>query len=216
MILQSLPYDQLVQNLVTIGYDILVFAAILAITWGVGRLLGAVAGRLTARGGDSVLRHTVVGRSLLKSGYPTSSLTGLLTRWITYLVGFLFALESLSVPSVTDSVSAFLSYSPNLIGGIVILIVGIILSDWMGELVKRSFSPEISQVLYMNLAGDGIKVILYFVTITIALKQLGVDVTILYIVAQALAWGIALSVGVAAGIAVGWALKDRIKNWLPK
>ena len=115
-----------------------------------------------------------------------------------------------------NSVSAFLSNLPNLIGGIIILMVGIVLSDWMGELVKRSFSPEISQVPYMNLVGDGIKVILYFITITIALKQLGIDVTILYIVAQALAWGIALSLGVAAGIAVGWAIEDGIKDWLPK
>jgi small-conductance mechanosensitive channel len=217
LILQFSPYDQLTQSLATIAIKILFFIAILAVTWLAGRLLGTLAGRLTARGGgDSVLRQTVVGRSLLKSGYTSSSLTGLLTRWITYLVGFLFALESLSVPFITDSVSAFLSYLPNLIGGIIILLVGIILSDWMGELAKRSFSPEISQLLYMNLVGDGVKVILYFVTITIALKQLGVDVTILYIVAQALAWGIALSVGVAAGIAVGWALKDRIKNWIPK
>ena len=217
MILQFPPYDQLVQSLPNIAIKILLFVAILAITWLAGRLLGTLVGRLIARGGgDSVLRQTVVGRSLQKSGYTSSSLTGILTRWITYLVGFLFALESLSVPFITDSVSAFLSYLPNLIGGIIILLVGIILSDWMGELVKRSFTPEISQLLYMNLVGDGIKVILYFVTITIALKQLGVDVTILYIVAQALAWGTALSVGVAAGIAVGWALKDRIKNWIPK
>jgi small-conductance mechanosensitive channel len=216
MVIQApLPAD-LAQQLLVVAYDVLVFAVIIALAWGAGRLAGMLIGRLVARGGgDSVLRQTVVGRALLKSGFTSYSFSNGLTRWLIYLVGFLLALQSLNIAYVTASVAAFLAYLPDLIGGVFILIVGVVLSDWMGELVKRSVSPDLNQIFYMSLIGDLVKIILYFVTITIALAHLGVDVTILYIIAQALAWGIAISIGIAAGIALGLALKDRVKNWLP-
>jgi hypothetical protein len=43
-----------------------------------------------------------------------------------------------------------------------------------------------------------------------ALSQMQVDVAILYIFAQALAW----SSAIAIGLVVGWSLKDEIGDWL--
>lgn len=216
MFLLEVPSSgQLGQSLITLGYKALLFALILIVAWGVGRLAGMLSGGLVSRGGgDSILRQTVVGRALLKSGYTAYSFSDLLTRWIIYIVGFLVALDSLNVLVVSDSVSSFLAYLPTLVSAIVIFVVGVIISDLFGELVKKSASPELNQALYLTVVGDGVKLILYFITIVIALGRLGVDVTILYIIAEAFSWGVAISVGVAAGIVVGWLLKDRIKNWL--
>jgi hypothetical protein len=41
-----------------------------------------------------------------------------------------------------------------------------------------------------------------------------IDITIVYIFAQAFAWAIAIGFGVAFGIAFGWQLKDRVKPWI--
>jgi small-conductance mechanosensitive channel len=192
-----------------------VFFAIILIGWVVGRILGLLIGRVLARaGGDSLLKQTVIGRALMRADYPSFKLGNAVTKWVIYIASVLYALYSLGLPVLTTSVLSFLIYLPVIIGSGIILIVGMILSDWLGEFVKKGVSPEKRELFYLNIVGDTIKVILYFVTITLALTHLGVDVTILYIFSEAFAWAIAISVGVAAGIVVGWALKDRIKEWV--
>src|SRR5487761_545671 len=169
----------LLSDLYTIAYKAAVFFLILAVGWVIGRLTGILAGKVVSKaGGDSLLRQTVIGRSLQRSGYTSFKLGQSITKWIIYLVAFLIALESLSLPILTSSVASFLSYVPRIIGSLLILLIGIILSDWAGEFVKKSSSPEKRELLYLNVVGDIVKVILYLVTITLALSHLGIDVTI--------------------------------------
>lgn len=204
------------EELILLGYRILLLFVTLALGWVAGRVVGSVIGRLVlSAGGDSIFRRTALGRTLMKSGFTSGSFSRALTKWIIYITAFLIGFGALQLPFITSSINAFLMFLPTLISSVVILIVGIILSDLIGEFVKRSASPEQREVFYLNLLGDLIKVIFYFVTITVALANLGVDLTILYIVAQALAWGLAIFVGVAAGIIVGWLLKDKVKELLP-
>lgn len=192
-----------------------IFFAIVIIGWIVGRVLGLLVGRLLARaGGDSLLKQTVIGRALMRADFASFRLGNSVTKWVIYISAFLYALYSLGLPVLTTSVLSFLDYLPVIVGAGIILIVGMILSDWLGEFVKKSVTPEKRELFYLNIVGDTIKVILYFVTITLALTHLGVDVTILYIFSEAFAWAVAISVGVAAGIVVGWVLKDRVKDWL--
>jgi small-conductance mechanosensitive channel len=207
---------QLYSDLTIVAYRTIVFLAILAIGWVAGKVIGFLVGKLVSKaGGDSLLRQTVIGRALMRSDYSSFKLGQAISKWLIYLSAFLVALDSLSLPILSSSVSSFLDYLPQLVGSLLILLVGIILSDWMGEFVKKSASPEKRELFYLNVVGNIVKVILYFVTITLVLSHLGVDVTILYIVAQAFAWAIAIFVGIAAGIAVGWVLKDKVREWLP-
>jgi small-conductance mechanosensitive channel len=213
---------ELISDLVIVAYKLVIFLIILAIGWVIGRLVGALVGRIVSRtGGDSLMRHTVIGRTLQRSDYNSFKLARLITRWVIYIAAFVVALEIVSlpipsypIPMLASSVSAFISYLPRIIGCILIFFIGITLSDWVGEFVKKSSTPEKRELFYLNVLGDVVKIILYFVTITLALSFLGVDVTILYIIAQAFAWGVAILVGVAAGVVIGWLLKDRVKEWL--
>jgi small-conductance mechanosensitive channel len=205
----------LVSDLILAAYKAAIFFIIIGIGWVVGRVVGSLIGKLVRRaGGDSLLRQTVIGRALMRSGYNSFELARSLTKWLIYLSAVLVALDSLALPILTVSVTAFLTYLPVLVGSFIILVVGIILSDWAGEFVKKSTTPEKRDLFYMNYVGDIVKVVLYFVTITLALTHLGVDVTILYIFANAFAWAVAIAVGVAVGIIVGWLLKDRILEFL--
>jgi putative Mn2+ efflux pump MntP len=207
--------SELLSDLILVGYKALIFVAILIVGWIIGRAVGFLIGKVVSKaGGDALLRQTVIGRALMKSDYTSFKLSQTITKWIIYIVAFLAALETLSLPILTNYVSSFIIYLPRIVGAILILIIGIIVSDWMGELVKKSSSPEKRELFYLNAVGDVIKVVLYFVTITLSLSYLGVDVTILYIIAQAFAWAVAIFVGVVAGIVVGWTLKDRVKEWL--
>ncbi len=201
--------------LIGIGYKLIIFAIILVLGWIIGRVVGLIAAKLlTSMGAESAFRKTVVGRVLVKSGYTLASFSSLIIRIIIYIATILLALQSLDVGFISLYVKAFLWYLPKVVGGAIILIVGVIISDWIGELIKKSFSPEQRQAFYMDIFGNLVKVILYFITITLALSTIGIDVTIFYIFAKAIAWGLAIAIGIAVGIVVGWVMKDRVKDWL--
>lgn len=207
--------QQLMEKLVQIGSVLLVALAILVAGWVIGRLVALWVERFVSKiGVEAVFRKVALGRALIKSGYTASGISSSTAKWIIYITAILIALKSLQIPGITGYVDAFLSYIPTLLSGFIILIVGLILSDWLGEFIKSSFPQEQRQVFYINLIGDVTKVLFYYVTITLALAELGVDVTILYIFAQALAWSLAIAVGIATGIILGWMLKDKIKEWL--
>ncbi|HIQ29944.1 MAG TPA: hypothetical protein EYH45_05205 [Candidatus Caldiarchaeum subterraneum] len=188
---------------------------ILAVGWVIGRVLGSIIGRIVSRtGADMSFRRASVGRAILRAGYTASDFSRTVTKWIIYLITILLALQNLSVPVISTTIQNFLNYLPNVIIAFIIFIAGSILSDWAGESIKKSFTAESNQEQYLNLFGEGVKIILYFVTITIALSQLGIDITIIYIIATAFSWSIAIAVGVATGIVLGWVLKDRVREWL--
>jgi Mechanosensitive ion channel, conserved TM helix len=210
------PFPQIdTQYLLVMAYRVVVLLVILAIGWALGRVVGWLVGRLVvSAGGDSLFRHTAIGRALMKSGYTAGTFSKVLAKWIIYLTAFLIGIDGLGLPLVSKSVGAFLNFLPALVTSIAILVVGLILSDWIGEFVKRAASPEQRDVFYVGILADFVKLVLYFVTFTIALANLNVDLTILYIVAQPLAWALAIFVGVAAGIVVGWTLKDKVKDLL--
>lgn len=213
---QAIEYGWLLEQLKLIGYHAAVFAAIVALGYVVGRLVGEVVGRSVDRFGlDATMRKTAIGRAVLKSGFTASELMKSVSKWSIYIVSLLFALQSLNIPYLEVPVNAVLNFIPNLIIALVIFIFGGALSDWAGEIAKKSFSHEGAPAFYTDLLGNLLKLVLYFVVIDISLTELGIDVTILNIIAQAFAWGIAIFVGISAGIVVGWLLKDRIREILP-
>ncbi|MEN3035426.1 MAG: hypothetical protein ABC537_03895 [Candidatus Methanosuratincola sp.] len=213
---QTMDYGWLLEQLKLIGFHAAVFAAIIALGYVAGRLVGEIVGRSVDRFGfDATMRKTAIGRVVLKSGFTASELMKSVSKWSIYIVSLLFALESLNIPYLDGPVNAVLDFIPNLVIALIIFIFGGVLSDWAGEVAKKSFSHEGAPTFYTDLLGDLLKLVLYFVVITISLTELGIDVTILNLIAQALAWGIAIFVGVSAGIVVGWMLKDRLKEILP-
>jgi len=185
-----------------------VFAvATLALGWVFGRLVSFLINRIVGRMGlATAFRKTSVGRALLRGGYTPGSFFAALGKGVVYLFAALTALDFLSIPVLTGLAQAFVIFLPNLVSALLILLGGLILVDWIGETIEKGSSSTLPPALLSWF----VRALLYFVVITIALAEMGVDVTILYIIAQALAWSLAIAIG----IALGWNLKDRIGPWL--
>ena len=216
LLIEPLIDQGLIDNLLGIGYSTLIMGVILAAGLLMGRITGVAVGRIVARiGADSVFRKTALGRVLLRSGFTASDFSKSLSKWIIYVASILIALQTLRVPAISEPIQSFLLFLPTLIEAFLILIFGFMLSDWVAELIKKGAAEEQRQTFYLDVIGDLTKVALYFITITLTLSQLKIDVTILHIFAQAFAWSVAIFVGVAAGIVVGWLLKDKIKDLVP-
>jgi len=59
---------------------------------------------------------------------------------------------------------------------------------------------------------------LYFTAVVIGLDTMGIDVQILYVFANAIAWGLAAALALGAGIAIGWGahnyVAENIDRWM--
>jgi small-conductance mechanosensitive channel len=122
------------------------------------------------------------------------------------------AVNVLGIPMLTAFVQSVVLYIPNLIAALIVLVVGFIFADIVGDLIRRTGTA--SEVPYMGIFSTAIEVFLYFIVIIIALDQLRINTSIIYVFATALAWGIAIGAGVGLGVAFGFGLKDRMPRLL--
>ena len=186
----------------------LVFAGItLIVGICVGKIIGFVVNKIVGRMGcETVFRKTSVGRAIMRSGYTPEGFFSVLSRALVYIFASILALDQLSITFLTGMIQSFFDYMPMLLESVFILVFGFIFSDWIGELVEKGsfFSNK------TRLISAVTKVLLYFFSITMALSQMKIDITVLYIFAQAFAWSLAI----AFGLAIGWHLKDNIKEWM--
>ncbi|MEM2902111.1 MAG: hypothetical protein QXO32_05215 [Candidatus Bathyarchaeia archaeon] len=189
---------------------------ILALGWAIGRMLGKGVSKALERAGvDDAVRRTLLGRALERSGISTVRFFDLTVRWFIYLVAVFGAVNVLEITALTEYMRSVVEYLPSFIGGVFLLILGFIIVDFIGDAIA-SVGREV-RVEFAGIISAGLKLLLYFVVLTIALKMMRIDVEILYIFARALAWGAAVGVAVGIGIAFGWGFKDVVaknaKKW---
>lgn len=189
----------------------------LIIGWIAGRALGkGISKVLDKTGVDDVLRPTLLGRVLRRSGITCVGFFDLIVRWFVYLIAIFAAVDILQIVILSGYMRMIVAYLPSLIAGVIILIAGFIVTDYIADLMK-TVGKE-AKVAYSKLFADGLRLFLYSVVIILALSQMKIDVSILYIFANALAWGLAIGVCVGLGIAFGWGFKDILaksaKEWI--
>jgi hypothetical protein len=85
-----------------------------------------------------------------------------------------------------------------------------VLADFVADVVARTES--VTGAGYTDAFADGLRVFLYVLAVVVGLDTMGVDVAILYVFAQAIAWGVAAAVALAVGISFGWGGKDYVQN----
>ena len=185
---------------------------ILFIGWMFGRVVGSIVGRITSRTGlDRSLRSTPLGRVFGEADQDVSSVFNILARWFIYGIAFLAAANVLAIPALSQWIIIALTYLPALIAGILIIIFGFILADFVGDMIDRNRMTRRTS-RYKTWLADATRILLYFVVVVIGLDTMGIDVTILYILAIALAGGLAIGVAIAIGIGFGMGMKDYINN----
>lgn len=183
---------------------------VLFLGWVIGRLVSYLIYRIMGKMRvEGVFRRISVGRAILRAGYTPSIFFAALGKGYVYLLALLSALNLLSIPLLTALVQTFTEYIPYLVEGVLILVVGFICVDWIGEAINKGV---ISPTFQSRVLAVLVKTLLYFMTLTIALVEMQIDVTILYIFAHALAWSLAIAIG----IVLGWNLKDKIGTWFEK
>jgi small-conductance mechanosensitive channel len=138
---------------------------------------------------------------------------GLMMRFIDFLITALIllifidmAVAVLDIAQINALVNTVILYLPNLFAAAFIIIFGLWFAGWLSDKVQ-SMSQE-NELPFPSLIATGVKFIVIFIVITIALAQVRIEVPILYI-AFAIVLG-AVMIGAGAGFAYG--MKDISAN----
>lgn len=207
-IVTGISLQELWQSLQVIGIELFIMIIILISGWIVGRIVAFFANKIIDKfGWDSMLRKTSLGRAILRSGYTAGSFVASLIKWIIYLVALLIALTIPNIPMLRSGAESVINYLPSFIKGLLILIIGIILIDWFADSIKKG---QVSEDPIIIFTSEVIRIFLYLIVIAMALSNMGIDVTAIYIIIEPVAWAIAIAIGIAAGIIIALFFKDRV------
>ncbi|WP_101296394.1 mechanosensitive ion channel family protein [Halegenticoccus soli] len=214
---QSVPQflQNTISNIVAFLPRLLGALVILLIGWIIGRVLGGVVRSLADRIGiDRRLRDTPLGR-LGQSEDAMARVLGKITAYYIYLLAILAAANALAIPVLSQWVQRAVAYLPALIAGVLIIIFGFVLADFVADVVRRTEAVTSSRMT--TIFADGVRFFLYFAVLVIGLDTMGVQVQILYLFARALAFGLAIGLALAVGIAFGLGGRDYVSqnmdNW---
>lgn len=189
--------------------------AVVIVGFVAGRIVGdMLAGVVSDFGIGRYLRETPLGP--MGDEYPFSYLVGKLVTYYVYLLTLLAAADILEIGALSALLNEFASYLPALTAGLLVLLVGVWLAERVAAVVENSGDGQPAHV-----AALGAKLLVYYLTITIGLATLGIDVSVLtdlfstVVITFFGALGLALAIGV--GVAVGLGGQDfvaeNIDDW---
>jgi len=183
--------------------------AILIVGWFLGRvayrLVRATADRLDV---DRRMLRTPIGAMAGGTEQAVANTFGTLAAWFVYALAILAAADVLAIELLSEWIATAVSYFPALLAGGLVIVIGFILADFVGDVVARM--ETITETGYTDAFADGIRVLLYFVAVVIALDTVGVSTDIIFLFAQAVAFGLAAGLALAIGIGFGWGSKDYV------
>ncbi len=198
-----------------VGYidEIIVVIAILIIGLFAGRILGKVVSKLLDKiGVDEAVDKTAIGDTIKKSGMTTVGVFGALVRWFIYLIFIMAAVNVLDIPMFTTLMHQVVLYVPHLILGIIVLVAGLIVADFVMDKIGEQLTAK--EVEFADTMTSVLRAIFYLVVIVFALDQLLIETTIIYTFLVPLAWGLAAGIAIAIGISLGWGTKDIVAEYI--
>ncbi len=149
---------------------------------------------------DTVSEKTGIANVLTKGdiNYTLSEIVGVLIYWLLTLVVVLSALNALQLTVAADLLNKVVLYVPNVIASVFILVLGIFFSTIVANTVRTTAANAgIKQARSLGQATQVTIAILVFVE---ALKQLGIDTTLVDLMLKGVIFALSLGIGLAIGL----------------
>ncbi len=152
-----------------------------------GYLIGSIIGKATSmaieRLVEKPLEKTEIGRKYKEYGFNLSDFTGGIVKAYVFVIALMIALPYMTFAGQAYNVIAsIVYYLPKLLGGIVILFYGVlltnVLADFIGESIKTGLSEENKPIA--ELIRNTILIGMIAVIITIALNMMKINGNLIY------------------------------------
>ncbi|OGW92020.1 MAG: hypothetical protein A3D28_06375 [Omnitrophica bacterium RIFCSPHIGHO2_02_FULL_63_14] len=153
---------------------------------------------------DTLSERTGVANILTKGdiNYTLSEIIGVLIYWLVMLVVVLAAVNTLQLTVAAELLNRVILYIPNVIAAVFILVLGIFFSSVVGNTVRTAAAN--AGVQQSRSLGQMTQVTISVFVFLEALKQLGIDTSLIDLIIKAILFAAALG----AGLAIGLGCKD--------
>ena len=137
-----------------------------------------------------------------------SSLAGTIAKWYIFLWVIIQAAEIVQLRAFSQMLDNFVSWLPDVLLAIVIMILGLIIAD---VAYTKLLKTKLKSVRFVSWLA---KVMIIFFVVVIALKQISLDITIVEHTFLMVLGAICVAFAIAMGLGFGAALKDDAKKML--
>ncbi len=173
---------------------------VLIVGWLIALIIGNIVATIVhAVGFDTLARRIGLTRLLDSAGIEKgiSAIVGQLVTWILVLVVFMAAAEVLGIDSVQAFLNAILSYIPQVIGASAALLIGLVLANFLGDVVRHA--TQAAGLEHTNSLAVITRNAVVVFTLIAVLAQLGVASNIM----TAILYGLIAMLTIAGGLAFG-------------
>ncbi len=182
------------------------FAIILVVGWLVSSLLAkGVAALLHTIRFNDLARRSGFADFVQKMGVKqdSSGVIASIAKWFVRLITLVVAFDMLGLPAVSGVLQQLLLWVPNLVVGLVVLVIGGLAANALSQLVRGATA----QAGFTNpdTLATVAKVAVWAFAIVVAVNQLGVATTLI----NTLLIGVVGALALAAGLAFGLGGRDR-------
>jgi hypothetical protein len=147
--------DQMISDIINALPEILAAIIVLVLGWIIGTLVGKAVNRFVEKiGWERTFDQSSVGKTFRASGLDLSNVIGAFVKAFIFILAIIYAIEILNVTgTVGDYLVQIAAYLPRLLAGILIIILGAVLVDFLAEFIGRiirpMFPPEKAEIADM-------------------------------------------------------------------
>jgi len=141
---------------------------------------------------------------------PPSGIISRIVYWIFIVIFFSFGLNFIGISQFTEYASKITTTLPTIIVSLVIVIVGIILSNFISRVIF--LACENANIKYGEVITKGVRIFLIIITFGIVFEYIGVGTTIVTVSFLIIFGGIILSLSLALGIGLSHVIGDFIRD----
>lgn len=177
------------------------FLLILIIGWFIANLLARlVAGLLRRVNFNSLADRSGITGFVSGMGVDTdpSGFIALIVKWFVRLIALVVAFDALGLPAVSGVLRTFLLWIPNLVVGVLVLVIGGLLANAAAGLVRGSAAK--AGLGNANLLATIAKSAVWIFAIVVAVNQIGVATTLVNTLFMGVVGAAALALGLAFGL----------------
>ncbi|WP_296945716.1 small-conductance mechanosensitive ion channel [uncultured Massilia sp.] len=127
-----------------------------------------------------------------------SALLGLIAKWFVRLIVLVAAFDALGVPAVSQVLQQLLLWLPNLAVALVVLVLGGIAANALGDLVRRAAAR--SRMGAIDGLGTAARWVVWAFAILVAINQVGIASSLVTILFMAIVGAVALALGLSFGL----------------
>ncbi len=202
-------FSNLADSVVAATPKVLVGILLIIVGFAVAKLVETVLRyTLTRVRFDKLMERAGVDKALQRIGLR-QQLNVFIPRLAYFLILFVLAktaADALGLTAISAAIGAFFAYMPNLVAALLLMILGVSLGQFAGDVVTES--ARNSGVDFAPSLGKLVSGLLIFVVSMMAIAQLKIDTEIVRIVTSFVLGGAALGFGISFGLGT----RDVIRN----